>query len=197
MSQTHRWFVALLPPSAIQADINQIQHYFATNYGSSKALRSPPHITLQPPFDLANSATLTLALSQFAANFAPIPLQLAGFSAFPPRVIFIDVLKTPVLLMLQKSLVNYLAKHLIVDPQSDLRPFAPHLTVAFRDLTRENFALAWAAFRDRPFQADFVADRLTLLSHDGLGWQVYAEFPLTGAQAGASLGPRPEVTGAG
>jgi 2'-5' RNA ligase len=181
MSQTPLFFMALLPPQAIQDEVTRVKQHFADRYASRGALRSPPHITLQPPFifDPDKISTLALALQQFATNFAPVTIQLAGFAAFPPRVIFINVLTTPALLTLQRSLADVLEKNLkIVDPQAKLRPFTPHLTVAFRDLTPPNFAQAWEEFRDRPYQADFAVDRLTLLRHDRHCWTVHADFPL-------------------
>jgi 2'-5' RNA ligase len=45
-----RFFIALLPPQMIQDYANQIKQYFAEQYTSQGAQKSPPHITLQPPF---------------------------------------------------------------------------------------------------------------------------------------------------
>ncbi|NEQ19818.1 MAG: hypothetical protein F6K28_10405 [Microcoleus sp. SIO2G3] len=49
------YFIALLPPEEIQDYANQIKQYFADHYGSRHAQKSPPHITLQPPFEWAYS----------------------------------------------------------------------------------------------------------------------------------------------
>ncbi|MDE5096246.1 MAG: 2'-5' RNA ligase family protein, partial [Trichodesmium sp. St11_bin5] len=43
-------FVALVPPENIQNQVTEIKEYFSRNYNSSHALKSVPHITLQPPF---------------------------------------------------------------------------------------------------------------------------------------------------
>ncbi len=66
----------------------------------------------------------------------------------------------------------------IVDHASKNRLFAPHMTVAFRDLTEQNFSLAWQKFRDKSLHFEFVANDLTLLLHDGQRWTIAAEFPL-------------------
>ena len=179
MGQTPRFFIALLPPQAIQDEVNQVKQYFADYYASRGALRSPPHVTLQPPFifDLDKISLLVLVLQKFVATVTPIPIQLAGFAAFPPRVIFIQVLATPALLSWQRSLAERLEENLaIIDPQAKVRPFVPHMTVAFSDLTPPNFTQAWQEFGDRPFQADFIADRFSLLIHDGQRWQIHTEF---------------------
>jgi hypothetical protein len=51
------------------------------------------------------------------------------------------------------------------------------MTVAFRDLTKQNFRTAWSEFQHRPLEFEFTASELTLLIHDGRGWNVSASFP--------------------
>lgn len=172
-----RYFIALLPPQEVQAAVNTIRQQFGDRYASRKAQNSPPHITLQPPFEWSEQAlTLEQSLLSFARNYKPVAIQLAGFGAFAPRVIYINVLKTPVLLSLQAALVAYLEKELtIVDP-SKSRTYAPHMTVAFQDLTPKNFRAAWAEFQDQAFKFEFVVPALTLLIHNGRNWDVQADF---------------------
>lgn len=180
MSQSNRFFIALLPPPDIQAQVNAIKQHFSDCYDSRAALKSPPHITLQPPFELqlVNLPALKQCLSTFANHREPVPVNLSGFAAFPPRVIYINVLKTQELLILQTDLMAYLETSLgIVDPVSKSRPFSPHMTVAFRDLTRQNFKAAWPEFQQQALQFEFTANYLTLLLHDGKRWNVSDEFP--------------------
>ncbi|MBC7824151.1 MAG: 2'-5' RNA ligase family protein [Candidatus Parcubacteria bacterium] len=179
MSHAQRFFIALLPPQAIRDYVDDIKHHFAVHYGSYQAQKSPPHITLQPPFEWASDQPhLEQGWREFA-QVAPVPVTLEGFSAFPPRVIYIDVVKTPELLTLQKQLMDYSeARFGIVDRASKNRPFAPHMTVAFRDLTEQNFSAAWQEFRDRSLHFEFMANELTLLVHNGQRWTIAAEFPL-------------------
>ena len=175
----HRFFVALLPPQEIQDYANEIKQYFAENYNSRGALKSPPHITLQPPFEwqLDEASVLDECLKTFADAHKPVPITLNGFGAFVPRVIYINVYKTPELLTLQKEVMAYIEASLgIVNPSSKSRPFAPHMTVAFRDLTRQNFRSAWPDFQHRQLEFQFIASELTLLIHDGSRWNVRASF---------------------
>ncbi len=177
-----RFFIALLPPQAIQDYANEIKQYFADRYKSRAAQKSPPHITLQPPFEWAvdELPTLEQGLYEFAAQCSPIPITLEGFAAFAPRVIFIDVEKTPELLTVQKSLRFFLETRLgIVDERSKTRPFAPHMTVAFRDLTQQNFKQAWSEFESRSLHFEFVASFMTLLMHNGRRWNNYRDYPFS------------------
>ncbi|MBD2256425.1 2'-5' RNA ligase family protein [Pseudanabaena sp. FACHB-2040] len=179
-AEKHRFFVALLPPTEVQAEATAIKTYFQEHYQSQAALRSPPHITLQPPFEWAKDDLdqLFQALAAFALNQPPVPMGLSGFSAFPPRVIFINVVKTAELMALQPTLMDWLEVRLgIANARSKNRPFSPHLTVAFRDLKPGAFRHAWPEFEHRPFRADFTVPELTLLIHDGYRWQIAQNFP--------------------
>jgi 2'-5' RNA ligase len=85
--------------------------------------------------------------------------------------------KSPELLTLQANLMAYVESKLeIVDKVSKTRPFAPHMTVAFRDLTKQNFKAAWPEFEKRQLYFEFTAEKLTLLLHDGKRWNIKSEF---------------------
>lgn len=176
--ETSLFFIALLPPPEIQDYVTQIKQHFADRYASRAALKSPPHITLQPPFEWTN-ANLSLEehIRTFASSAESVPVTLDGFAAFPPRVIYVNVLKTEKLLALQADLMPHMTKLGIVDKASKTRPFAPHMTVGFRDLTKQNFKTAWQEFQQRQLHFEFTATHLTLLIHDGRRWNVKTEFP--------------------
>ncbi|WP_193199601.1 2'-5' RNA ligase family protein [Nostoc sp. MG11] len=174
-----RFFIALLPTQDIQDYANQIKQYFAEQYASKGAQKSPPHITLQPPFEWADDKLplLKACLRQFASGQKSIPVTLNGFSAFAPRVIYINVDRSQALLTLQADLMAYAESNLgIVDEVGKTRPFAPHMTVAFRDLTKQNFKAAWPEFENRQLYFEFTAEKLTLLIHDGRRWNIKSEF---------------------
>ncbi|MGB3404797.1 MAG: 2'-5' RNA ligase family protein [Microcoleaceae cyanobacterium] len=179
MTKSRLFFIALLPPAEIQSEITQIKQYFAQNYDSRHALKSPPHITLQSPFKwlISDLNRLEQSLKTFAAQQAFFPVTLSGFNAFPPRVIYVDVVKTTELMNLQNNLVADLLYDLgDFNSRSSHHRFTPHMTVAFRDLTRENFRAGWTEFKNKPIQYEFVANQLTLLIHTGKYWQVEQEY---------------------
>lgn len=184
-SKTTRFFVALIPPHAVQAEATRLKEHFRDNYYSKAALKSPPHITLQAPFEWPNDDRdrLLSALSQFKSQFSDIPITLSGFGAFPPRVIYIDVEQTDELMALQSELSRYLADSLgIVDPMSRSRPFCPHLTVAFRDLKPVAFRRAWPEFEHQEIEFSFVVNEIVLLLHTGKEWISHKHFPLQSAE---------------
>jgi 2'-5' RNA ligase len=173
------FFLALLFPARIEKYVNQIKQHFATYYQSKAALKSPPHLTLQPPFfwDMNDLITLENFLKQFVKNYAPVPIKLDGFAAFKPRVIYINVLKNPELLTLQKELNLLLESSLqIIDKKGKNRPFSPHVTVGFKDLSKTNFYRAWDEFKNEQVSFKFTVNQLTLLSHNGQKWEIQSEF---------------------
>ena len=173
-----RFFVGLLPPDFIQDEVRQIQSDFGARYSSQAALKAPPHITLIPPFELSKDRIepLQVELEKFAKTRSLFMINLSGFAAFPPRVIYLDVVPNSVLPNLYVDMEAILANTLsIIDPYAS-RPFVPHMTVAFRDLTPDNFELAWAEFRDRKINFEFEASNLTLLAHDEQKWNVLSNF---------------------
>ncbi|MGK7884285.1 MAG: 2'-5' RNA ligase family protein [Crocosphaera sp.] len=174
-----RFFIALIPPKYIQEEATKIKEHFRDLYNSKAALKSPPHVTLQPPFewDIEDLARLIPELNDFSESQQPFSMTLNGFAAFKPRVIYIDVVKTTELLSIQKSLMSRLEYSLnIVHQVSKKRPFAPHLTVGFRDLTKKNFYQAWEEFKDQEIYYNFIVNKLTLLIHNGRNWEIHSEY---------------------
>lgn len=177
------FFIALLPPQEVQAYANEVKQYFANIYQSQHAQTSPPHITLQPPFEwqIDQVPLLKKSLLDFVQTRTAVPITLKGFGTFPPRVIYINVLKTPDLLAIQKDLMHYLEKtfSITVNQLTKNRPFNPHLTVAYKDLTKQNFYKSWQEFEHRELDFEFMVSNLTLLRHDGQRWNVILELPFS------------------
>lgn len=183
-----RFFIALIPPQAIQDYANQVIQELGDRFQMGTA-KAPPHVTLQAPFQwpLSQVEALEGCLQQQSQSFTSVPVQIQGFGVFAPRVLYLNVLKTAELLMLQANLAIALETHLgIVDAKSKTRSFAPHLTVASRNVTRETFKQAWADLKTRSVELEWLSDRLMLLIHDGQRWQVRSDFPLQAATASNS-----------
>lgn len=118
-------------------------------------------------------------LEVFSQAYSPFNVNLDGFSTFPPRVIFIDVQKTPPLTDLQKNLEELARSNpAIFHYNYDDHPYHPHLTLAFKDLTKSNFHRAWKEFKGRKFDETFTADKISLLQHNGKRWEVIEEYGL-------------------
>lgn len=177
MSAKRLFFIALLPPPAIREEVLAFKEYAAAHFGSSRALRSPAHITLFPPFQLPMSkvGALERELQHFSADRVSFSLALDGFSNFPPRVIFVNVPPNQELSDLQEALQAHLENQLGLTYPGTYG-FHPHMTVAFKDLRKSQYQPAWEYFQPITYQREFEVDAVTLLVHDGKYWQVSRIF---------------------
>jgi 2'-5' RNA ligase len=176
-----QYFIALIPPSPIFEEAIQLKGYFKEKYNSKASLNSPPHITLHMPFRWKEKKEeeLTAKIHQFVKRFEPLKVCLDNFGAFPPRVIFMNVVADELLNQLQKGIQRFCKKELnLFNANYKEQAFHPHLTLAFRDLKKPVFKQAWEEFSHREFKAEFIADKIALLKHSGKIWQVYKEFTL-------------------
>lgn len=175
-----RFFVAFLPPLEVDEYANSIIQELSDRY-QTRTAKAPPHITLQPPFEwsIEREPGLTKSLETFAQGRSPVPITLRGFGAFRPRVLFINVLKSPELMALQAELMQHLEDSLgIVDLKNKHRGFSPHMTVASRNMSPAVFHKAWADLEPRTPSFEFLCDRLTLLLHQERGWEVQNQVEL-------------------
>jgi 2'-5' RNA ligase len=170
-------FLALIPPKPIKEEIRSLKEEIYQKYGAKRALRLPAHITLQPPFKIETSQLPVLhnTIREFARTHHPILIDIEGFGAFPPRVIFIEVVNPGEIKKLQKQLKEILQKDLLAR-EDEMREFRPHITLATRDLPRNKFRSAWEEFRNRKFEKTFKAEGIFLFEHNGKTWDLSTEF---------------------
>jgi len=176
-----QYFVAVIPPSPGYEEALAFKEYFKDKYESRAALNSPPHITLHMPFmwNEDKEGKLVTALDEFVSQHDPIKICLDNFSSFPPRVIFINVTESDALDALQRSLHRFFKRELgIFNANYQDRPFHPHLTLAFRDLKKSKYQLAWEEFSEKEYKSEFMADKIALLKHNRSRWDVFKEFSL-------------------
>lgn len=175
------YFIALVPPQPIFDRAWEIKEYFAEKYDSRAALKSPPHITLHMPFRTKEKkeGRLVDELQAMLGEVRGFQIDLDGFDAFAPRVIYIDVEKTERLTELYRKVRSKMQKLLHQDNADwKNRGFTPHLTVAFRDLKRRHFEEDWEEFRERHFTASWHVQEVCLLKHGGKQWEPYKKFNL-------------------
>ncbi|MCB0634976.1 MAG: 2'-5' RNA ligase family protein [Lewinella sp.] len=173
------YFLAILPPSPLRGSVANLKEEMRARYGAGHALKSPAHITLQMPFKRAeqDEARLAGVLGTWAAAQASFPVELDGFGAFPPRVIYLRVVDHAPWQSVYASLQSMLREELGFAADELSARFHPHLTIATRDLAKKAFQEAWPLYAHRPFQASFRAEALTLLRHNGRHWNAILHFP--------------------
>ena len=179
------YLIALVPDLALRERIRLLKEEMKQRFGSSHALKSPAHITLQMPFRREESLepALVQALNALACQQRVFQVPLLGFDCFPPRVLFVRVGNWEAITKLHNRLQKVLEEDLGFSRQDNGFRFHPHMTIATRDLSEESFLRAWPEYAKRPFDAVFAVNSLFLLKHNGKNWQLFLEFPFQGVQA--------------
>ncbi|AEW03574.1 2'-5' RNA ligase [Niastella koreensis] len=172
-------FIAIVAPEEINQQVLQWKHYMKKHFQCKVALKSPAHITLIPPFELPDSLQTEMQelLLPFASRRQSFPIQLKNFAAFKPRVIYVDVLPGEPLNELKTALETTLLQSNRFPIKKEDRPFHPHVTIANRDLRKEDFPLAWQHFQQINYEASFIAGAISLLRHNGQVWEIACSFP--------------------
>ncbi len=172
----HFW--ALIPSDPVQKEITAFKLEAGQLFHTTKALRSPAHVTLIPPFRGSDRQILDidLCVAEVAQTFQPFDLVCQGFGCFAPRVIFVSLLASDELRLLHQTLT-------ICSPKAEgpaipyPSRFHPHMTVAFRDLDRQVFSAAWTHFQSRPYERSWTATGIWRLTHAGASWHPQRFFP--------------------
>jgi 2'-5' RNA ligase len=167
------YFIAIVAPEEVNNQVVTWKQFMLQEFGCKVALRSPAHITLVPPFNMAKDreSELLMLLQDFWSRQPGIEIELKDFDCFKPRVIYVNVVQSPALNVLQKRVT-----HLLIEAgfpiKEDKRPFHPHLTIANRDLDTKDFGTAWEHFRNIQYTTTFSAAGIGLLRSGHGGWEI-------------------------
>lgn len=174
---TTRYFLAIVLPEPIQTLAHEVKEHFRDRYVSKGALRSPAHITLHMPFQWKEKKeALLFDLLAQATNEKKFHLRFDGFGAFVPRTIFIKNKESSDLMGFQSRLAQHAKRHMNLFNATHNRGYHPHMTVAFRDLKKDQFDKSWAEFENKSFDHEFEVNSFWLLKHDSKRWNAYREF---------------------
>jgi 2'-5' RNA ligase len=175
------YFIAISPINPLQERISAIKNDIHQKYGIKGAFRSPAHITLQMPFKkkINKIANLQVEMSAFAKTQDPFKIDLNGFGVFEPRVVYIKVMENQKLQLLHKKFHRLLKLHQIFGSTYRQQAFHPHITIAFRDLKKQQFYPLWEEYQHKDFQEHFQANGLTLYKHNGEVWEEHQHFPFS------------------
>lgn len=173
--------IAIIPPEPVFSQVRHEQEYIRDTWGPSHALRTPPHLTIIPPLAL-NSAEVGLLYGMadaIAYESSPFDIELNGYGAFRPRVIFIHPNIPPALQALHDIWRLALLSRMphVLDKYPD-RPFHPHVTLAHKDVKGGQFAPMWSYYANKEFHAQFHVDHFHILKHIGEGWVMERKFHL-------------------
>lgn len=176
------YFLAILPPEPLLSELSLLKKEVSERFDTIHSLKSPPHITLLRPFPASEvrEARLKEQLQKLAGEFHSFSLRLSGFGHFGNRVVFIQPEFHPDLLALHSKSIKLFQEELPVKLRQEVQsnPFHPHLTLAHRDLSPEQFELCWHWLNKKEYKSDFLVTSVALFKHNGKVWEVLkgAEF---------------------
>lgn len=173
------YFLSLLPPDDLGDQIRALKEEISIKYNTNRALRLPAHLTLLAPFRLKETQLpeLRRKLKTFCASQSSIHVEINGFGAFRPKVIFLEIANPGELRILQKNLQDYFEG--LLPEEKNSRKFHPHITLATRDIHRSDFKKAWNELSPQNFHAEFEAKEIYLFSHNGKRWDISEVYPFS------------------
>lgn len=173
-----KYFIAIIPSEPVYSEIETIKKSISEKYNNKSALKSPPHITLHMPFEWKSEKENILIENLQEFHFGKsIAIELKNYGCFEPKVLYVDVVLNNELNELKQKLVQHIKLNLNIFNQANtLRPFHPHITIAFRDLKKADFYLAWDEYKDKEFAGEFFAGHFALLKHNGKFWEIFKTF---------------------
>ena len=174
------YLLAILPPPDVSLKIDTIRKECAEKFGVVKALRPPVHITLYKPVWMEESREpeLKAQLKEITTDRTPFRQKVRNFGKFGKNVVYINAINNPGLDQLHNVIWKTI-RQMNLDPKSPDLPtsFHPHFTIAYRDVSPELFEQIWSFYQQQVFEADFIADRFSVLKHDGKKWNLLGDFP--------------------
>ncbi|POY36918.1 hypothetical protein C3K47_07590 [Solitalea longa] len=180
------YLLAILPIEEVAQEVIQWKKHMAETYNASYGLKVLPHITLKQPFTIDDSfiPSLVNELNQFGKQESPFTITLNGFGFFTGKrsdVIYVKISESSALQVFYAKLANFLnsqTNHLLhLDPPNS---YAPHMTIAYRDLSTENRKKAWTEFEQLDYIRTLTINEFYLLKHDGRQWRKHTAIKLKG-----------------
>ena len=168
------YYIALVAPEEINKAVLKWKYFLKEHFGCTAALKSPAHITLIPPFwmDEELEKELIHSITEFGKFRERFEISLKDFSAFNPKVIFVDVTKNEKLDSLYSTFNEFIISQNKYPVKIDERLFQPHVTIATRDLYKKDYYEAWKIFAVKKFEARWMVNTISLLRHNQKNWDV-------------------------
>lgn len=164
------YFIAVVPHKELRQKARVFSKDFAERFNSIKSFENFPHITLIKPFhfDENQEEILMGNFSEMNLKSSPFEVILKNFGCFPNK-------DKPVIFIKPESSTELQLLYDEVQPMMKFHSYAkihPHLTVAYKDLSPENFQKAWAEYQTKTFEDSFLVDKICLFKHENKKWNL-------------------------
>jgi 2'-5' RNA ligase len=173
--------IAIVLPEPVYTEVREQQLFIAKTWGPKHALRTPPHITIIPPMALKQEEVPLIfsMASALSLSFSSFTMQLNGYGAFKPRVVFVHPQKCEALDGLEATWEHAIKQklpHALANYPD--RPYHPHVTLAHKDVRREQFEKIWDHYSALDYRVNFEVKEFCVLDHTKDGWAVERRFSL-------------------
>ena len=164
------YFIAVVPHKELRHKARVISKDFAERFDSVKSFENFPHITVIKPFHFDENQEKILVESFSSMNLKSTPFQviLKNFGCFPNK-------EKPVIYIKPESSTELQELYDEVQLTMKFHSFSrihPHLTVAYKDLSPENFQKAWQEYQTKTFEDSFFVDKIGLFKHENRKWNL-------------------------
>jgi 2'-5' RNA ligase len=107
------------------------------------------------------------------------PLEVYGYGAFSPGVVFLKPEPSVHLINLHDHWRSAL-KEIIPDVINKFpeRDFHPHITLAHRDVEKDQFKSIWDYYRNRSLNMTATIGQFCILTNTHVGWEPQKFYPL-------------------
>ena len=170
--QTH--FIGVLLPEDITLTLEDCRRYMREAYGCKSGHATPIHVTLVPPFRLPEEYSTEDQARTIESEVLPKGLGFTGhidnFDAFGDRTLFAKVVTDEKWLALRDAVYGAVVKAVPDWTKKDGRPFAPHLTVANRDVPAGVMTDALKVMNELNLVEDFPVDNIAIFERQGGKW---------------------------
>ena len=170
--QTH--FIGVLLPEDITLTLEDCRLYMREAYGCKSGHATPIHVTLVPPFRLPDEYSTEDLARAIESDVLPKGLGFTGhidnFDAFGDRTLFAKVVTDEKWVALRDAVYGAVVKAAPGCTKKDGRPFAPHLTVANRDVPVGVMTDALQVMNELNLVEDFPVDNVTIFERQDGKW---------------------------
>ena len=170
--QTH--FIGVLLPDDITLALEDCRRYMREAYGCKSGHATPIHVTLVPPFKLPEEYSTKDLYRAIENEVLPKDLSFTGhidnFDAFGDRTLFAKVVADENWVALRDAVYSAVVNAAPGCTKKDARPFAPHLTVANRDIPSGVMTDALQMMNELNLVENFPVDNITIFERQGGKW---------------------------
>ena len=178
--QTH--FIGVLLPEDITLTLEDCRRYMREAYGCKSGHATPIHVTLVSPFRLPEEYSTEDLARAVESEVLPKGLSFTGhidnFDAFGDRTLFAKVVTDEKWVALRDAVYGAVVKAAPGCTKKDVRPFAPHLTVANRDVPTGVMTDALQVMNELKLVEDFPVDNVTIFERQGGKWVIAVTLEL-------------------